>query len=39
MRMNEVSGEQVEQFVTVVSDKNLSVRDLEQLEFGDFRGR
>jgi predicted transcriptional regulator len=38
MRMNGVSGEDVEQFVTAVSDKDLSVRDIEQLAHGYFRG-
>jgi predicted transcriptional regulator len=38
MRMNGVSGEAVEQFVVAVSDKDLSVRDIEQLAHGYFRG-
>ena len=38
MRMNGVSGEEVEQFVMAVSDKDLSVRDIEQLAHGFFRG-
>ena len=38
MRMNGVSGEKVEQFVMAVSDKDLSVRDIEQLAHGYFRG-
>ena len=38
MRMNGVSGEEVEQFVMTVSDKDLSVRDIEQLAHGYFRG-
>lgn len=38
MRMNGVSGEEVEQFVLAVSDKGLSVRDIEQLAHGYFRG-
>jgi hypothetical protein len=38
MRMNGISGEQVEQFVLAVSGKGLSVRDLEQLAHGYFRG-
>lgn len=38
MRMNGVSGEAVEQFVVAVSDKELSVRDIEQLAHGYFRG-
>jgi predicted transcriptional regulator len=37
-RMNGVSGEQVDQFVTAVSGKQLSVRDIEQLAHGCFRG-
>jgi predicted transcriptional regulator len=38
MRMNGVSGEEVEQFVMAVSGKDLSVRDIEQLADGYFRG-
>jgi hypothetical protein len=38
MRMNGVSGEEVDQFVMAVSDKGLSVRDIEQLAHGYFRG-
>jgi hypothetical protein len=38
MRMNGVSGEQVEQFVTAVSGQQLSVRDIEQLAHGFFKG-
>ena len=38
MRMNGVSGEEVEQFVMAVGDKDLSVRDIEQLAHGYFRG-
>jgi hypothetical protein len=38
MRMNGVSGEEVDQFVMAVSDKGLSVRDIEQLAHGFFRG-
>ena len=38
MRMNGVRGEEVEQFVVAVSDKDLSVRDIEQLAHGYFRG-
>jgi predicted transcriptional regulator len=38
MRMNGVSGEDVDQFVVAVSDKGLSVRDIEQLAHGYFRG-
>lgn len=38
MRMNGVSQEQVEQFVAAVSDKGLSVRDIELLSNGYFRG-
>jgi hypothetical protein len=38
MRMNGVSGEQVEQFVLAVSGKELSVREIEQLAHGYFRG-
>jgi predicted transcriptional regulator len=38
MRMNGVTGEQVEQFVTAVSGQQLSVREIEQLAHGYFRG-
>lgn len=38
MRMNGVSGEEIEQFVVALSDKDLSVRDIEQLAHGYFRG-
>ena len=38
MRMNGVSGQEVEQFVMAVSGKDLSVRDIEQLAHGYFRG-
>ena len=38
MRMNGVTGEEVDQFVTAVSGKGLSVRDIEQLAHGYFRG-
>jgi hypothetical protein len=38
MRMNGVSGQDVEQFVAAVSDKGLSVRQIEQLAHGYFRG-
>ena len=38
MRMNSVSGEQVEQFVSAVSGKQLSVREIEQLAHGYFKG-
>jgi hypothetical protein len=38
MRMNGVSGEQIEEFVVAVSGKNLSVRDIERLAHGCFRG-
>jgi predicted transcriptional regulator len=38
MRMNGVSGAEVDQFVVAVSDKGLSVRDIEQLAHGYFRG-
>jgi KorB domain len=38
MRMNGVSGEEFDQFVVAVSDKGLSVRDIEQLAHGYFRG-
>jgi predicted transcriptional regulator len=38
MRMNGVGGEEVDQFVVAVSDKGLSVRDIEQLAHGYFRG-
>jgi hypothetical protein len=38
MRMNGVKGEQIEQFVLALSGKNLSVREIEQLSHGFFRG-
>jgi len=38
MRMNGVSGEQIDQFVMAVSGKKLSVREIEQLAHGFFRG-
>jgi hypothetical protein len=38
MRMNGLRGEEVEQFVVAVSDKGLSIRDIEQLAHGFFRG-
>jgi len=38
MRMNKVSRQEVEQFVVALSSKNLSVRDIEQLAHGYFRG-
>jgi len=38
MRMNRISRQEVEQFVVALSGKNLSVRDIEQLAHGYFRG-
>ena len=38
MRMNGVKAEQIDQFVTAVSAKKLSVREIEQLANGFFRG-
>ncbi len=38
MRMNRVKKEEIEQFVVAVSGKNLSVREIEQLAHGCFRG-
>lgn len=38
MRMNGVKPEQIDQFVTAVSAKKLSVREIEQLANGFFRG-
>jgi hypothetical protein len=38
MRMNGVPGEQIESFVLAVSGKKLSVREIEQLAHGYFRG-
>lgn len=38
MRMNKVSRQEVERFVVALSSKNLSVRDIEQLAQGYFRG-
>jgi hypothetical protein len=37
-RMNEVTGKAIEQFVTAVSGRGLSVREIEQLAHGFFRG-
>ena len=38
MRMNGVKQQEIEQFVVAVSGKNLSVREIEQLAHGCFRG-
>jgi len=38
MRMNSVSGREVEQLVVALSGKNLSVREIELLAHGYFRG-
>jgi len=38
MRMNKVSPKEIEQFVVAVSGKKLSVREIEQLAHGCFRG-
>ncbi len=38
MRMNGVSRDEIDQFVTAVSAKNLSIREIEQLAHGFFRG-
>ena len=38
MRMNAVSKQEVEQFVVALSGKKVSVRDIEQLAHGYFRG-
>ena len=38
MRMNGVKKEEIEEFVVAVSGKKLSVRDIEQLAHGYFRG-
>jgi predicted transcriptional regulator len=38
MRMNRVSQKEIEQFVVAVSGKKLSVREIEQLAHGCFRG-
>ena len=38
MRMNAVSKQEIEAFVVALSGKNLSVRDIEQLAHGYFRG-
>lgn len=38
MRMNRAKLDEVEQFVTAVSDHGLSVREIEQLAHGFFRG-
>lgn len=38
MRMNSIPKVQIEEFVVAVSGKKLSVRDVEQLAYGYFRG-
>ena len=38
MRMNSVSKQEIEEFVVAVSGKNLSIRQIEQLAHGYFRG-
>ena len=38
MRMNSVSKQQIEEFVVALSGQNLSVRQIEQLAHGYFRG-
>jgi hypothetical protein len=38
MRMNGVKKQEIEQFVVAMSGKNLSVREIEQLAHGCFRG-
>lgn len=38
MRINAVSKQQIEEFVVAVSGKNLSIRQIEQLAHGYFRG-
>ena len=38
MRMNSVSKEQIEEFVVALSGQSLSVREIEQLAHGYFRG-
>lgn len=38
MRMNGVSAEQIDEFVLAISGKGLSVREVEQLAHGYFRG-
>ena len=38
MRMNGITGEQIEEFVVAVSGKKLSLREIEQLAHGYFRG-
>jgi len=38
MRMNSVSKQQIEEFVVALSGKNLSIRQIEQLAHGYFRG-
>ena len=38
MRMNSVSKQEIEEFVVAVSGKNFSVRQIEQLAHGYFRG-
>ena len=38
MRLNGVSAEQVQEFILALSGKGLSVREIEQLAHGFFRG-
>ncbi len=38
MRLNGITGQQIEQFVEAVSGRGLSVREIEQLAHGFFRG-
>lgn len=38
MRMNELSPDEIEKFVIAVSGRNLSLREIEQLAHGYFRG-
>lgn len=38
IRMNCAKAEEIEEFIQVVSDKNLSIRDIERLAYGYFRG-
>jgi len=38
MRMNSIASEEIERFVEAVSGKHLSVREIEQLAHGYFRG-
>lgn len=38
MRMNNVKKDEIDKFVTAVAGKNLSIRDIEQVAYGYFKG-